>query len=451
MVFKRFRYLCTFRILMLTATLAAVLYLLFRHELLTLVLLLCAAALYQVYSLIRFVEHTNRDLTRFFESIKYEDFSQGFKDEGLGPSFSALRAVFAEIMRTLRKTRAEKEEHAQYLQTVVQHVGIGLLVFQRNGAVELINTAAKRLLKVPWLKNISELSALSPELVETLARLPPREKGLVKIEDEKEVQFLTLYATEFRLRGRDFKLVSIQNIHRELEEKEMEAWQKLIRVITHEIMNSVTPISTLASTISGLITADCPVLGAEASDDAEVKRDIREAAQTIENRSQGLLHFVDAFRSLTLLPKPAFQVFPLKELFGRVGRLMDANISGRNIRFSVCIEPETLELEADPELIEQVLINLLLNALQAVEGRPKAALELKAFLNDRGRIIVQVIDNGPGIPPENLEKIFIPFFSTKPGGSGIGLSLSRQIMRLHRGTIHVHSDVGAQTAFTLSF
>jgi len=451
MVFKRFRSVCLVRILLLTVTLAAVLYLLFRHELQMFAILLCAAALYQVYSLIRYVDHTNRDLARFFDSVKYEDFSQAFRDEGLGPSFSALRAVFAEIMSTLGKTRAEKEEHAHYLQTVVQHVGSGLLVFQSNGDVELINTAAKRLLKVPWLKNITGLNSLSPELAQTLSRLAPREKALVKIEDEKEAQYLALYATEFRLRGRDLKLVSIQNIHRELEEREMEAWQKLIRVITHEIMNSVTPISTLASTISGLITAGSPALGTEGSDDTEVKRDIREAAQTIEKRSQGLLHFVDAFRSLTLLPKPQYQVFPLKELFGRVGRLMDANISGKNIRFSVCIEPETLELEADPELIEQVLINLLLNALQAVEGRPEPALTLKAFLSDRGRIIVQVIDNGPGVPPENLEKIFIPFFSTKPGGSGIGLSLSRQIMRLHRGTIHVHSEAGAPTVFTLSF
>ena len=231
----------------------------------------------------------------------------------------------------------------------------------------------------------------------------------------------------------------------------MEAWQKLIRVITHEIMNSVTPISTLASTINGLVTSAAPLPRAEGREEDEVRRDIRMAAETIEKRSQGLLHFVDAFRSLTLVPKPNPQVFAVKELFDRVGRLMNANMAGKNIRFSVDVEPAGIELEADPELIEQVLINLLLNALQAIEGQPAPAIQLKGFLNERGRVVIQVIDNGPGIPAENLEKIFIPFFSTKKGGSGIGLSLSRQIMRLHRGTIHVHSQAGGPTVFTLTF
>jgi nitrogen fixation/metabolism regulation signal transduction histidine kinase len=357
----------------------------------------------------------------------------------------------AGVMETLRRVRGEREEHAQYLQTVVQHVGIGLLVFQPNGDVELINNAAKRLLRVPWLKNIHALSAASPELVETLLRLPPKEKGFVKVESEKETLTLALSATEFRLRGKDFRLVSFQNIQRELEEKEMEAWQKLIRVITHEIMNSVTPISTLASTIGGLASRETAAGGAAGQEDEEVRTDIREAARTIEKRSQGLLHFVEAFRSLTLVPKPNMKPVLLKDLFDRVGRLMDAHIADRAVAYSASIDPETLILQADPELVEQVLINLLLNALQAVEGRARAAVSLRAFLNERGRILVQVTDNGPGIASENLERVFVPFFSTKPGGSGIGLSLSRQIMRLHRGTVHVHSEPGVQTVFTLAF
>lgn len=451
MVFKRFRVVCTLRIVVLTVTLFFAVFFVARGAAWSLVTVLAAWGVYQVLALIVYVERTNRDLTRFFQSIKYEDYTQGYRDEGLGRSFSELRTVLADVTKMLQKTRAEKEEHAQYLQTVVQHVGIGLIVFQPDGSVELINNAAKQLLRVPWLKTISGLNTLSEELVEALFRLAPKEKGFVKVEGEKETLVLSLYATEFKLHGREFKLVSLQNIHRELEEKEMEAWQKLIRVITHEIMNSVTPISTLASTIKDLIAEPSPVLGAEGSDETEVRRDIHQAALTIEKRSQGLLHFVDAFRSLTLVPKPKPQFFPVKELMDRVGRLMTANMKGKNIHFSIEVEPVTLELNADPELVEQVLINLLLNALQAVEGRDEAEIRLKGLLDERGRVIIQVVDNGPGIPPENLEKIFVPFYTTKRGGSGIGLSLARQIMRLHRGTIHAHSGPGAPTVFTLTF
>ena len=440
MVFKRFRVVCAVRVALLALTILAAFWLARGRP--GGAAALGAAAVYQAYALFRYVERVNRDLARFFFSVQYADSGQSFKDEGLGRSFRDLRAQMSGVMGTLRRIRGEREEQAQYLETMVQHVGIGLLVFQPDGRVELINNAAKRLLRVPWLKNVGDLQAASPELVETLLRLPAQEKGFVRIARENETLTLALSATEFRLRGGDFRLVSLQNIQRELEEKEMEAWQKLIRVITHEIMNSVTPISTLASTIGGL---------AAGPGDEEARTDILEAARTIEKRSLGLLHFVEAFRSLTLVPKPEIRPVSLGDLFTRVGRLMTARIAGPAVAFSSSIEPPNLVLQADPELIEQVLINLLLNALQAVEGRPGAAVALKAFLDERGRILLQVADNGPGIPPENLEKVFVPFFSTKPGGSGIGLSLSRQIMRLHGGTLHVHTEPGVQTVFTLGF
>jgi two-component system, NtrC family, nitrogen regulation sensor histidine kinase NtrY len=451
MGYKRFRLVAIGRILFLAATLLVLAWLVVRGGALTLILFLAFSAAYETYGLVRYVDKTNRDLARFFDSIRYEDFSQSFKGDLAGGSFAELRKSLSRVMDTLRETRAEKEEHYQYLQTVVQHVGIGLIVFQPDGTVELMNNAIRRLLKVSGIKNVADLAAVSDEFVESLLRLPPREKGLVKIERENESLYLVLAATEFRLRGQDFRLVSVQNIHRELEEKEMEAWQKLIRVITHEIMNSVTPISTLASTIGEIVRDHPSGLPGGTEEDSEVGKDIREAARTIEKRSQGLLHFVDAFRSLTLVPKPKIQVFSVQDLFSRVGRLMEANISGRGIRFTSTIEPESLELAADPELIEQVLINLLLNALQALEGRAGAEIGLRAFLGARGEVVIQVSDNGPGIQPENLEKVFVPFYSTRTGGSGIGLALSLQIMRLHRGTIRVQSEPGVRTTFWLSF
>jgi len=451
MVFNRFRINCIIRVIVLGVTFWLFFYLLFRTSLYTALFILGALILYQIYSLIYYVEKTNRDLARFFQSIKYEDFSQTFKVEGYGTSFDSLKAAFSEVMNAFRKTRAEKEEHFRYLQTVVQHIGIGLIAFQPDGEVELINTAAKRLLNVASLKNIKSLETLSKPLVKALLRLRSRESTLVRVEEKNELLHLALYATEFKLRAQKFSLVSIQNIHSELEEKEMEAWQKLIRVLTHEIMNSITPIASLTSTMSDLIREAYGKKVKPKKLENEALQDIQQALQTIQKRSQGLQHFVDAYRNLTLIPKPNFQIFSVRELFNRIRKLMQVNIEKNSIRFEVNVDPETLELTADPELVEQVLINLMLNAFQAVEGRKDAQIELKALLDGRGRIIIQVADNGPGIPKENIEKVFVPFFSTKEGGSGIGLSLSRQILRLHNASIGVHSEPNVQTVFTLRF
>lgn len=451
MVFKRFRTNCVIRVSLLTATLALFFYLIFKTNLYSAVLILGISVVYQTFSLIRYVDKTNRDLARFFQSIKYDDFTQSYKQSGLGSSFDFLKAELTEITEAFRKARSEKEEHYRYLQTVVQHVGIGLIAFKDNGEVELINTAAKRLLRIPRLKNIKSLESISKTLVDTLFQMESRENALVKVEFDNELLHLALYATEFKLRGEKFTLVSLHNIHGELEEREMEAWQKIIRVLTHEIMNSITPIASLTSTINELIKEAYRKEIQAKKPKIEALGDIQQALQTIHKRSQGLLNFVDAYRNLTKIPKPHFQLFAIHELFTRVERLMQNNIIGAGAGFEAHVEPQTLELTADPELIEQVLINLILNAVQAVNGQKDAGIKLEADLDKWGRIIIRVMDNGPGIPEENLEKIFIPFFSTKEGGSGIGLSLSRQIMRLHRGAISVHSEPNVQTVFTLVF
>jgi len=451
MVYRRFRIRVTVRVILLGLSLFLFFYLIFRTNLFAALFITAVLIVYQICALIRYAETTNRELSRFFQSIKYEDFSQTFKEDGRGATFSELREAFNDVFAAFRKARSDKEEHYHYLQTVVQHVGVGLIAFQRNGEVKLINAAAKRLLNVPRLKNIKALEPFSKALVEKLLHLGPREKALVKVEDNGEMLHLALYATEFKLGGQAISLVSVQNIHSELEKTEIEAWQKLIRVLTHEIMNSITPISSLASTMKDLLSGSFSDLQILNESDKETLDDMQQAVNTIQKRSQGLLHFVDAYRNLTLIPKPNFQIFAVQELFDRVEKLMQANIRDKRIRFRASVEPKTLELTADPELIEQVLINLLLNALQSLENRDAAEIQLIARLDERGRTVIQVMDNGAGISSENLEKIFIPFFSTKPGGSGIGLSLSRQIMGLHNGTINVHSKPDFQTIFTLRF
>jgi two-component system nitrogen regulation sensor histidine kinase NtrY len=306
-------------------------------------------------------------------------------------------------------------------------------------------------LKVPRLKNIKSLESYSKPLVNTLMRLKTGEKALVKVDDHSELLHFVIYATEFILREHRIKLVSIQNIQSELEEKEMEAWQNLIRVLTHEIMNSVTPIASLASSVNGMLLKASDRRVSEDKIKGQSITDIRSAVQTIQKRSQGLLHFIDSYRTLTHIPKPNFQIFSIASLFDGVEQLMKTQLQEKAVDFTTAIEPETLELTADPELIEQVLINLLLNAILAFENQPNPTIELTACMDERGRIVISVSDNGPGILEEVQDKIFIPFFTTRKNGSGIGLSLSRQVMRMHGGIISVQSRPNEKTVFTLRF
>jgi two-component system nitrogen regulation sensor histidine kinase NtrY len=451
MVYKNFRLMCILRVLFLGATFYLFFYLLTKTTLYAMSFITGVIIIYEIYSLIHYVERTNRDLTRFLDAIKYEDFSQTFIGAGFGSSFNDLKTAFNAVLAKFQDTRAEKEEHFRYLQTVVQHVGIGLITFQPNGDVALINNAAKRLLKVVRLKNINELSKFSKKLVDTLLKMKPGEKKLVKIQDSNEFLQLAIYSTEFILRENKYILVSLQNIQSELEEKEMEAWQNLIRVLTHEIMNSVTPISSLASTVNEMLIDS--FVGKEASKQIgeETIDDVRGAVQTIEKRSKGLLNFVESYRKLTRIPRPNFEIFPVSSLFDRVEQLMKTQIGDNGIHFETSVDPESLELTADAEMVEQVLINLVLNSIDAVKIRHDGKIQLTSRMDERGRVIIQVIDNGPGIDEDVLEKIFIPFFTTKEHGSGIGLSLSKQIMRLHRGTIAVQSKKGEETVFTLWF
>ncbi len=447
MISRSFRLQIIVRIAILALSLGAAIALALETQLYATAALAALLAAVQTWSLVRFVERTNLELTRFLRSVRYADFSQSFSSKGRGRSFDELNAAFTEVVDAFQKARADKEEHAQYFQMVVQHIGIGLIAFTPEGEVTLFNTAAKRLLQMPQLRTLDGLTALGADLAGTLRSMRSGDRSFVQVEVGGEQLQLLVYAREMKLRERHMTLLSIQNIRTELDEKEIEAWQKLIRVLTHEIMNSITPISSLASTVRGML-ADGPRDGAWTPESA---RDIRSAIETIEKRSQGLLHFVEAYRRLMRTPSPVFRIVRVSELFERVGRLMESRFKESGVSFSAHVEPESLELTADPELIEQVLINLLVNALEAAHGQGEKTIRLVGRMGDQGRVFVEVSDNGPGIPKEVQDKLFIPLFTTKPNGSGIGLSLSRQIMRLHRGSISVRSEPGVATTFVLRF
>jgi two-component system nitrogen regulation sensor histidine kinase NtrY len=357
---------------------------------------------------------------------------------------TSLREAFESVLREFRKTRSDRQEQYRYLQTVVQHVGIGLLAFDTNGKIDLINNAAKRLLGISVARNISDLGRVSPELVTKLQSLTAGQRELHRIAFAGETLQLVLSATEFKLGQRSIKLVSFQNISGELAEREMEAWQQLVRVLTHEIMNSITPIASLAATSRQMVEAN------GLSGDA-ARNDLQSAISTIEKRSQGLLHFVDAYRTLTRVPKPTYRIVRVADLLERIIQLTASRPEAGQIAVTSVCNPPTLELTADPDLVEQVLINLTTNALQALSDRADGRIELNSRLNERGRVLVEVKDNGPGISPEAIESVFVPFYTTRKDGTGIGLSLSRQIMRLHKGDITVASRPGEGATFTLRF
>jgi nitrogen fixation/metabolism regulation signal transduction histidine kinase len=370
----------------------------------------------------------------------------------MGTSFHELKEAFNEVMGKLRETRSENEVRARYLKTIIQHVGVGLLSYKQDGTVDLMNNAAKKLLKTSELRDVQSLKEAHPELVHTLLHLKHGDKKLVKLNRDGETGYLSIFAHTFVLREEEYVLVSLQNIQEELEEKEMEAWQNLIRVLTHEIMNSITPISSMTATLLGMVEKE-QADGADPRDvmGAEDFEDMADALKAIHRRSQGLMNFVGTYRNMTLIPKPRFRLLSVGELFGRVEKLMHHKVAENGISFHWSVSPKTLELTADPDLMEQVMINLLLNAVNAVNGMDTPRIVLSAVLGGEGNVVISVEDNGVGIEEEALEKIFIPFFTTKKQGSGIGLSLSRQILRLHHATIRAQSKPDEGAVFTLRF
>ncbi|MDP8200601.1 MAG: ATP-binding protein [Candidatus Tenebribacter burtonii] len=451
MLYRNFKVNIVVRIILIIIMIMAVFISIFRFGFNVTPILLGVLIIFRTLDLIRYVQKTNRYLTSFLESIRYADFSRSFKLEGLGTAYDEMKGAFNDVISDFQKIRTEKEEHFHYLQNVIQHIGISLIAFQKDGSVEMINNSAKKLFQINKLKNISELESYSSELVIKMKNMKSGERILVQVIDNDMMLQLAIYATEFKIRMQRIILVSIQNIQSELEEQEMAAWQKLIQVLTHEIMNSITPIASLSSTINELLKDIDTTDNKPQMIDDETVIDIRNSLRTINRRSTGLIHFVESYRNLTNIPKPKFNIISVKEIFNNVHLLMENDLKMKGIECVIDISPSSLELTVDEELIEQVLINLVKNAIHALSNKENAKIILRAFLDKRGRIAVQVIDNGQGILKEVIDKIFVPFFTTKPDGSGIGLSLSKQILRMHGGTLTAQSEPNVETSFTLRF
>ncbi len=447
----RFRVATVLRVSLLVGTISLFAYFLFQTRLYEMAVLMGFLASYQVYALVSWIEKRNRNLARFLEAVEAEDFTQTFSVGKTGKAFDDLNRTLNRITQRFEEVRVERENQFQYLQFIVQQLSVGLIIFHRNGKIDLVNRAAKQLLGVSHLKDLKEISSISKDLFEAMRTTNPRNKNLVRIESNNLSVRLALQTSEFRMKGTGYVVASIQDMRGEMEEIELDAWQNLIRVLTHEIANSIAPIASLASTANKMLS-DTELQHNENGQLApSVLKDVQTAVRTIESTSEGLLRFVNSYRTLTHIPNPKLVTFSIGTLFSHVEQLVKSAVNANGIKLKTIVEPESLELTADPGLLEQVLLNLLMNSIQALDGRTSGQIKLSAQLEEKGRIAIRVEDNGPGIPKEIQEKIFIPFFTTRDTGSGIGLSLSRQILHLHHAMISVYSQPEERTVFTIVF
>lgn len=435
-----------FQIILICINLSVNIYLLFsEYKNYYLSALIFIILIYQIDKLIRLMNTTNREFIRFLEAIEYSDLTQSFSDKKMGKSFLELNKEFNKVIEKFKQSKIDKEKNLRYTKNIIEYINNGLVSYDQDGNVEFINRACKKILNLGFLKNINSLKNSHPDIYELLNDLKHGDKIVKKIKFNDELKYMAFSVFNFVVGEKNVTLLSIQDIHNVLEDKEMEAWQKLIRALTHEIMNSLTPISSLSSTTFDLMKElDLEDVKSE----AEVQ-DIKDALYTIHARSKGLIDFVNAYRNLTIIPNPDKKLLSVKDIITNTITILQNNFKDNNIEVSQNIDPETLEISADSSLIEQVLINLVINAVHALKDTEDPKIIINSFLSDTGKVIIQVIDNGVGISENSKNKIFIPFYSTKKS-SGIGLSLCKQIMKLHQGQINVTSIDGV-TTFSLSF
>jgi two-component system nitrogen regulation sensor histidine kinase NtrY len=454
MGYQRFSLLLSFRLVLVLANLVLLSYLLSETGYFASMLLTSLILALQCWEISAFVARTNQELSRFLDAVRYADFSQKFDLDPLGAKFPALGSTLNAIMARYRDDRSQQETELTHLKALIEQVPIPVISLYSDDHVVLWNNAARRLLGHADLAHRSGLQQYGDAFYQTVTTILPGERRLAKLSLDDQELTLAIAASEMTIKGRSEKILSLQNIQQELDDTQLDAWQQLVRVLTHEILNSITPVASLSKTSVELLNDLTDRLATELDLSDELNdelSDIKEAVETVARRSDGLMNFVGSYRKLTRLPDPAREEIDIKTLFGDVIRIIDAREDTSNIQITTHIVPDTLCLQADRAMMEQILINLLQNAAQAAVGANQLDVTLSARLNRRGHITIEVKDNGPGIPTDLLSKIFVPFFTTRRDGSGVGLALSRQIMIAHGGSIAATRAQGGGAVISLIF
>jgi nitrogen fixation/metabolism regulation signal transduction histidine kinase len=411
--------------------------------------LVLAAALAQTALLYRFATQSGREIARFLDAIAFDDASQSFTNLTGDSAFRELGAAMTRVIDRLQSSRIQREEQSRYVQTLLAHVPVALITIDASGGVELLNVAARRLFE-SRITTSFEFARYGTAFSAGVGALPPAGSAIVRMERVSGPLQLKASATDITVRGERQRIISLQNIDSELSAQELAAWQTVIRTMAHEVMNSLTPISSLAATANELVRDVHASLPSE-SVQVSMLADAGDALEAVARRSEGLLYFVQNHRRLTkrLVTRP--EIASVRRRFAHISQLFGGELITRDIRFETFVEPETLEIVVDTELLDQALINLMRNAIEALDNEHQRTIRLSAHRDFDGHVVIAVADSGAGIPPQQRDKVFVPFFTTKRQGSGVGLTLVRQIAAVHNATVDIGETHGGGATVRLLF
>jgi len=401
-------------------------------------------------NLILFLNATNRKIKYFFDSVRNDDSSLFFPVEEKNRTVREIHKSMNRVNDQIKKLKIENRNQEQKFRILIEHLAVGIITFDSKGFVLHSNSSARKLLQTEVLTHIRQIERIDTRLFHAVNRIKPSERQLVPLATERGEIQLSVKAESFRTNNEELVILSIQDIKSELDEKEVESWMKLIRILMHEIMNSITPITSLSESLSNIYSTDGKPVGPDQVTSKTISTTLQ-GLNVIQDQGKGLMSFVESYRKLSRIPQPDRRFIKIADLFSRLKVLHSSqnNEDGAEISFSVMDSDQ--EVFADENLISQVLINLIRNAREAVADTPGGKIKITASGSRDRHAEICVTDNGPGIPPEILDEIFVPFFTTRKNGSGIGLSISRQIMKVHGGTLKVRSIPGKETTFCLSF
>jgi nitrogen fixation/metabolism regulation signal transduction histidine kinase len=402
----------------------------------------------QTVLVIQYINQTNRKIAYFFDAIKNEDFTLRFPEKLSVKSLEELNHSLNMLNAMIQDIHLKKQAQEQYYQEILRQADMGVFTINPKGHILYANPTVQNLLNYWPLNHVKQLAQVDQELYNIFATLEPFEKIVYELSNEREKKLLSIKCTSLNIENDTLLLVIVHDIHKELDEKETDSWVKLIRVLTHEIMNTITPITSISESILKYFRKGDSLVPITAFEEHEIKNTVK-GLEVIKEQGKDLMSFVQSYRKFLSIPEPDKEIIPANKLLDKIRLLVDSEGKNSTLKIETIVEPKDLELFIDEKQITQVLFNLGKNAKQSLDNQENGMIKFTAGLNKKGEKIIQIWDNGPGISPELIDEIFVPFFTTKNTGTGIGLSLSKQIMRLHGGSIQVISR--ENTLFTLTF